>query len=369
MSSKKIVIISRTILPTIAPRAYRATELAKALAKKGHDVTLIASLGKYNYDNFEKKTGITVKDLGTPSFSLRNSDGKLKLPLWKKGFVFLLMKILEFPDILLMRKVKKAVLNEGKFDLLITIAIPHQIHWGASLIKKNERSFACWTSDCGDPFMGNSFNKPFFYFKYFEKRWGKKTDFITVPVEGARDAYYNEVQHKIRVIPQGFDFSSIQLSEYKKNKIPVFLYAGLFYPERRDPTRFFEYLCTLPYDFKFIIYATKADLIEPFLMKLGNKIEIRTRIERNQLIEEMSKVDFLINITNMGTTTQVPSKLIDYSLSKRPILELTSSFDKDEQENFDDFVLGKYKNQKVVENLEQYNSINVAESFLQLIGK
>ena len=71
--------------------------------------------------------------------------------------------------------------------------------------------------------MGNSVTKPYFYFKYLEKFWGKKTDFITVPVIEAKNAYYIEVEHKIVEIPQGFDFSDIKLEVYKKSKITTFL--------------------------------------------------------------------------------------------------------------------------------------------------
>ena len=137
------------------------------------------------------------------------------------------MKLVHFPDVLLMPKVKKAVLAEKYIDLLITIAVPFPLHWGVSFIKKKNRNFNTWVSDCGDPFMG-SFAKHFFYFKYIEKFWGRKTDFISVPVIEAKEAYYKEVEHKIVEIPQGFDFSDIKLEAYEKNKITTFLYAGLF---------------------------------------------------------------------------------------------------------------------------------------------
>jgi len=366
MKKLNIVIISGVIFPRIAPRAFRATELAKAFAKKGHKVTLIASLGKYNYNNFEEETGIEVKNLGNSYFALRDSDGKINVPIWKKGIVFLLNKLLHFPDILLIPKVKEAILNEGKVDLLISIAIPYPIHWGVSFIDSKKRNFNTWVSDCGDPFMGNSVAKPYFYFKYLEKLWEKKTDFITVPVLEAKEAYYKEVEHKIHVIPQGFDFSEVKLAEYKKNEKPTFLYAGLFYPEKRDPTLFLEYLSKIDKDFKFIIYTSKIDLVKPYVEKLKDKLEIRESIDRETLMIEMSKVDFLINITNKGTSFQVPSKLIDYTLSKRPTLEISSEFTNFEKENFDSFLKENYNGQKSIENFEQYDSKNVAEEFLKL---
>ena len=366
MKKLNIVIISGVIFPRIAPRAFRATELAKAFAKKSHNVTLISSLGEYDYSNFQDQTGIIVKNLGTPYFALRNSDGNIKVPFWKKIIIFLLMKPFYFPDILLMNRSKKAILKEDKIDLLISIAIPYPIHWGLSFINKKNRNFNTWISDCGDPFMGNSVVKPFFYFKYLEKHWGNKTDFISVPVDEAKQAYYEEVADKIYVIPQGFDFSEVKLSEYSKNRIPTFLYAGLFYPEKRDPTNFLKHLASLDIDFKFIVYTSKTDLLKPFIEVLSDKLEIRESVDRETLMMEMSKMDFIINITNSGTTAQVPSKLIDYCLSKRPILEISSEFNNNEKANFENFLNENYIDQKTIDNFEQYDSKNVAEEFLKL---
>jgi hypothetical protein len=209
-------------------------------------------------------------------------------------------------------------------------------------------------------------SKPYFYFKYIEKYWGNKTDFITAPVIEAKKAYYKEVENKIHQRPQGFDFSEVRLSAYKKNKVPTFFYAGLFYPDKRDPTHFLNYLITLTTDFKFIIYTSKADLIKPYLNVLKDKIEIRESVDRDVLLLEMSKADFLINIKNKGISSQVPSKLIDYCLSKRPILEISSEFTKEEKENFDGFLIEDYSGQKIIENFEQYNSKNIAEEFIKL---
>lgn len=366
MNKLHITIISRTILPTKAPRAFRATELAKALAKKGHYVTLMASLGEYDYTNFKSNTGVVVKDLGTPSIALRNSDGKLKVPLWKKGIIFIFMKLLNFPDILLIHKVKKAVKQQKEIDLLITIAIPHSIHWAVSFISKKNKNFTTWVSDCGDPFMGNTFAKPYFYFKYFEKYWCKKTDYISVPVASAKDSYYKEFIKKIVVIPQGFNLDEIKLNSYLGNNKPTFIYAGLFYPEKRDPTLFLKYLETLDQDFCFIVYTDKNDLLKPFLNTLQGKLVIKETISREQLLLEMSSMDFLINVKNKGTNNQVPSKLIDYSLSKRPILEISSSFTEDEKENLDCFLKGDYSKSVHIKDIHQYDAATVATQFLQL---
>lgn len=363
-----IVIISRTILPTNAPRAFRATELAKSLAKKGNKVTLMATLGNYDYSDFQERTGVVVKDIGTPSFALRNSDGKLKVSLWKKGVIFFLMKLLAFPDILLMPKVKKAILKEKDFDLLITIAVPYAIHWGASLIKTKDKNFKTWVSDCGDPFMGNTFAKPPFYFKYLEKSWCKKTDYIAVPLESAKESYYNEFRDKIRVIPQGFNFDELVISQYEERDIPTFMYAGLFYPGKRDPSEFLKYLTTVNEDFKFIVYTDKTDLLDPFKNALEGKLEIRNTINREELMLTMSTMDFLLNVRNKGTVTQSPSKLIDYSLAERPVLEISTDFSDTEKRAFQSFLKKDYSLSKHIEDLSIYDASNIADQFTKLVN-
>ncbi|GGE05094.1 hypothetical protein [Psychroflexus salis] len=360
----KIVIVAVAIYPRISPRSFRATELAKEFAVKGHDVTLMACTGKYNYKEFEAKYNVKVKDIGTPAFLTKNSDGKINLPLWKKAIIYTLNRFLEFPDILLLNKVRKKIVNEGDIDLLITVALPFPIHWGAAVIKK--RNFKTWVSDCGDPYMGNSIKKPFFYFKYVEKFWCRKTDFITVPITQAKNSFYKEFRDKIKVIPQGFNFDKLKLFKYTQNKIPTFIYAGLFYKNNRDPFNFLTYLSNLQLEFKFIIYTPNKRLLLPFIDKLGDKLVIENSIPRDELIAQMSKADFLINFTNLNISNQLPSKLIDYSLANRPILELTSNFEENEKHNFENFLVNNFENQKKIKNLKQYNIKIVAKKFLSI---
>ena len=252
-------------------------------------------------------------------------------------------------------------------DLLISIAYPHPIHWGCTVAKKLYPNIfpKCWISDCGDPFMGNQVVKPLSYFKYLERWWGRCTDYITIPIEEARGGYYLEVQDKIRVIPQGFDFKATPIAEYKRNNVPTFVYAGVIYPGYRDIAEFLEYLGTIDYDFKFIVY-TKSQIDARHKQKLGDKLEIRTYIPRKDLVYKLSTADFLINIKNKNQI-QSPSKLIDYAISKRPILSIGTKFK--EQAYFEKFIKGDYSHQTVVENIDDYQIENVASKFLDIANR
>lgn len=363
---QKILIISRSIHPNLSPRAHRATELAKELARQGHDVTLAAVLGKYDYTQFTIDTGIKICDLGMSKFEWNSSDPEQKnISLWRKAIVFLLRKWLAFPDILVGKRTARFLKDCGHFDRLVTVAVPYPIHWGATYAKRHYENLkdTVWISDCGDPFMGNPIGSHPFYFKYVEKWWCRTTNFISVPTELAIDGYYPEFRDKIRVIPQGFVFDDSLVAEYKKNDVPTFAYSGMVYPQKRDPRKFLDYLVERGGDFKFVVYTNNPAMFEPYKAPLGDKLEFRPYVPHDQLIHELSKMDFVVNIRN-ESTVQVPSKLIDYYLTHRPILEITSAFD--EAETFEAFCKEDYRGQTLIDHPERYNITNVAKAFASL---
>lgn len=368
MSKKKILIVSRTIFPRRAPRAYRATELAIQLAKYGHDVSLYGVLGDYDYKSFEEQHRLKVKNVGKMRFATLNCQGETKNNLVTKLLTKVFRRLLDFPDIELMFKLPAVVKKEENVDLIITIAKPYSLHWGAALAKKifPKKFPKVWIADCGDPYMGTLFQKPPFYFSYLEKWTFRKADFITIPFAGALEGYFSEFHNKIHVIPQGFNFDEVEeITEQKSepNTTLTFAYAGTFYKDIRDPSLFLDYLSTLSTDFKFILYTHSKEILSPFLHRLRGKIEIRSYIPRIELLKVLHTVDFVVNFEN-GTSLQSPSKLIDYALIKKPILSLNSS--SLEKELIDSFFRKDYRSSLEIDDIEQYNIKNVAMEFLNL---
>ncbi|MCB0744319.1 MAG: hypothetical protein KDC67_10475 [Ignavibacteriae bacterium] len=370
MCKKKILIISRSFYPGISPRSFRTTELVKEFSKCGHEVTLLTHKVENEnvYSNFEKDYNITIKDLGK-NILPRIKLGKNKyLNLLKRIISRGLSILIEYPDIELVFLVKKALKNETNYDLLISIAVPHTTHWGVALaLKKNKRITKVWVADCGDPYMGasNDSFKKLFYFKYIEKWWCNKVDYITIPFDGAIEAYYKEFHFKIKIIPQGFNFNEIVIDEkeYVSNSIPTFAYSGLLIPGVRDPKPLVDYLLSIKIDFKFIFY-NKQHLIMDSLINISNgMVEQRDYIERKELIRTLSKMDFLINFNN-NVPTQLPSKLIDYYFTKRPVLMIDSyNFDK---KIINQFLKKDYSNKYQFDTIDSYRIEKVANQFLNL---
>ncbi len=207
--------------------------------------------------------------------------------------------------------------------------------------------------------------KKMFYFKYFEKYFCQNAHYITVPIEEAKRGYYPEFRDKIRVIPQGFNFNEIEINQeaYRKNDIPTFAYAGGLIPGGRDPRQLLDYLISLNWGYKFILYTKSRDLVKPYVDKSGRKIEIRDYIPRDKLLQELARMDFLVNFEN-ETSRQQPSKLIDYYLTGRPVLSVPSTDVNTKVVN--EFLCGDYSHSYNFGDMCQYRIENVCNRFLSL---
>lgn len=367
---KKILVVSSAFYPEISPRSFRTTELVKELCRQGHDVTLLTIKKDDFHLPLEKEFGLKIKDLGQRNLPPINlTTGAKPVVLLKRVMNRGLLQLLEYPDIEMMFKVKQALVKETGYDLLISIAVPHTIHWGVAWARSKKHLIAgTWVADCGDPFMGtilDSFKK-MFYFRYFEKWFCRKANFIAVPRIGMKDNYYPEFHHKIIEIPQGFKFDEIQpTGDTSLNPIPTFGFAGTLVRTTRNPTPLLQYLSTVTAPFKFIIYTQTPELVTPFLPILKEKLEIRNYVPRSQLLEELRGMDFLVNI-GYDPVHQAPSKLIDYYLTGRPTLSSRNNdFDK---EMVDEFLKGNYSQAFQFENIENYRIENVCKLFLNLVS-
>ncbi len=369
----KILIVSGGFFPNQSPRSLRATELAKELARIGHTVTVVAQLENFNFDKFCLEHPIKLVRLQVDSVYFR----LIALIQSRSSFVArllnrILYQFFDFPSILFLKSIPRTLSRMGIHDLIISIAAPHAVHWGVNKsIRKNPDLTKMWIADCGDPYMFatlESFKRPF-YFSYLERSFCKKCNFISVPFEGARNAYYPDFSEKIRVIPQGFSFDNVRIApSLRSNDKPTFAYAGgLALKGVRNPTMLLDWLATLRMDFEFHIYSPNLEVIPNHLLGLmAGRIVLHKSIPREKLLFELSSFHFLVNFDN-DSAFQLPSKLIDYALTGRPIISINSNTL--DVKLFLDFMNGNYSMAYEVKQLKNYNITNVAESFLKLASE
>ncbi|MGQ2982071.1 hypothetical protein [Flavobacterium sp.] len=372
MESKKILVVSRSFYPENSPRSFRTTELVKQFAKDGHDVTLITFKNDKEHVAFEKEHNVKIKDLGQLKYKNIDIDkGSKYVKAFKRVARRVAEMVFEYPNIELMQLVSKALKNEKGYDILVSIAVPHPVHWGVAAARTVKNPIAkTWIADCGDPYSG--FGKKFLSEK--ASRLKKKAlkallsaDYVTVPFDGAVNAYDSVLRPKIQIIPQGFNLEGINVFKGEINSpVKTFGYAGSFIPGRRDPRPFIDHLLSKGYDFKFVIYTKANELFAGYKDIIGDKLVLKNYIPREELLFELSKMDFLINFDNRNEV-QLPSKIIDYALTTRPILNV-DAYDIDEKA-IEQFFAGKYEAAAMKINPEDYNIKTVAGKFIKLADK
>jgi len=367
IEKKRILLVSNGFYPEISPRSYRATELAKEFCKQGHSVAVLSKFRDHNYADFLKEYPLTFKMWKKPVFPKVPNIKQKPLAIFSRGISRLLSLLIEYPAIEDMFGVKKSLNSETDYDMIISFAVPYPVHWGVAWSRSKKHRIAnIWVADCGDPYMGDvldSFRK-LFYFKYLEKWFCRKTDFITIPIESARPGYYTEFHHKIRIIPQGFNFDiNIKEDRFPTNSIPTFAYAGGFLPGARDPKPLMDYLITLDIPFKFQVYTKTPDILYEYKNVLHEKLIIYNYIPRHELLKVLAKMDFLINFDN-NTTLNSPSKLIDYAIVSRPVLNICQNFN---EIDILLFLKGDYSRRMRLPDVKQYHIKNITQLFLDLL--
>jgi hypothetical protein len=338
------------------------------MACKGHKVTLLLP---YNSKTQEGMAFANENNIKLEFFGPLNWQPFVKSKIlgdWNRKFGRLLFLLFEYPNIEIYFKLLKYLKRiNKKYDLVLSIAVPHENHWAVAKIQSKKPIAKTWIADCGDPFVGNKLESiaPPFYFKALENSFLKYANYVTVPTHGAIEAYNKKYQNKLKVVPQGFSFKGIELGEYIKNPSKIkFAYAGsISLKGIRNPLNFIEYLLTLDLNFEFHVFSKQANSLKDLADRSSGRLILHNGIPRSELLIKLSVMDFLVNLDN-GATTASPSKLIDYSLAKRPILNINPF--NPETDLIDEFLSGDYANQFTLNELQQYNIENVVQKFLDL---
>jgi glycosyltransferase involved in cell wall biosynthesis len=375
MQKYRILITSFYYHPEINPRAFRTYELVKGFLKMGHSVDLLIPHYDYCYENNEN-----LRIIHVGSKHIKEKDNKVK---HIKGRLFdffmyhIYCKMKRDYDcfyfcygtyIHVLERALKQIRDE-KYDILISIALPFSIHYGtAQFLKKCNPNIRTKIADYGDPFSSNPTFQVSSKCQRIEKKVLDYFDHIAVPLEHLTHEFkkFKEAD-KIHVIPQGIDIQTIKIAPYHKNDVVTFGYAGTFYDEIRNPKLLFDFLTQASFDFRFIIYTNVQGmrLISHYIEKLGEKLIVHDYIPRNEVIYNMSQMDFLINIPAVVSMKACGgSKIMDYALTGRPIFNMTQ--DNLDREKFLRFISGDYTG-KLEIDVNQFDTTVVCQKFLDLI--
>ncbi len=390
------MVISYWYYPENVARAFHVKGIVSSLIQEGYHVELIIPRNNmYQEIDARESDNITVHQVkpgillhkeknrwDVNKNILNNSQSNFLIKGLKK-----LYDVLVWPDrtvewaINAYRYVKKNKLHINS-EAMVTVGLPVSTHITGHLLKK-DASHLKWIADYGDPFSYNPDREIRKYDKFLESKILKNVDSIVIPTENAVDCYTNlgVNRSEIHVIPQLFEEQQGE-SSYKidKEKFNI-MYAGSFYRGIRSPVEFIHglVLASKKNPKLHFHYFGNVNALEEFLEMEGLDIKtipitVNTFKDRSEIISIMKNMDLLINLNNKSTS-QIPSKIIDYLYADTRILNvgsnLTELFDNVDNEkekiakklveiskapsNFDYSELKRFYSYNV--NSSKYNSI------------
>ena len=374
----KIAILTAVFHPELHPRAFRAYELAKEYAIQGHDVEvfLLTRIKGFDYEQLSQELHIKItilplytRELGAENI-FQQTNPLLRWIHW--GYRWLLEYLLAGNLFAYSTRIAECLKHEmQQKDMVIALSTPFMNLLGlAKYVHAHKaQSKTIYIADSGDPFYYSQQTKRALYFKWVEKWVYRHFDYLSIPTSDAIPAYAPLIpKEKIQIIPQAFNMRDVHLSPAPTSDIPTFAYAGVFYQDIRNPEFLFKHLCTLTEDFRFHVYLRHRDphitsVLDKYQKQLGEKLIIHYSVKRTDLLYRLSECHFLINISN-PTSTQLPSKLIDYGITKRPVY----SFDKQSfnPQVFTAFMHGDYTHAMPID-IRPYDIEVVTKQFLELV--
>jgi glycosyltransferase involved in cell wall biosynthesis len=247
----------------------------------------------------------------------------------------------------------KSLLSEGTYDAMISVSWHFTAHMVALSIHR-KHPYLRWLVDIGDPFCFLEVDHPnnarlYRHLNFWaERRVFKEADAVVVTTPRTSKQYGNlfpETASKIEVIPP--------LSYPQKNSgvdtPPIFaqddsirlVYVGVFYKKNRRPEfllrLFKELLCTsLGKRLELHIIgdiSQCADAFTPYKAEIGKTILLHGLVSRDRANQAIREASVLVNVGNK-TSYQLPSKVVDYASTGKPIVNLVQIEDDSAAEFF-----------------------------------
>lgn len=165
-----------------------------------------------------------------------------------------------------------------------------------------------------------------------EKDWLSIADAVLVVNEMIDTMFSSELsQFKEKIIPfnlPGFLRQSESKDKYVSSGPWIdFIYTGAFYPEIRNPQRTLEILYRLSQSngkIRIHLFSRGCDeIVERYLKKMPDQLIYHGYQSKSKVMAAVQSSAFLINIGNT-TSNQVPSKILEYISTGKPIINFYS---------------------------------------------
>ena len=234
-----------------------------------------------------------------------------------------------------------ALQQDSRTDVVVTVSLPYTGHLIGHALK---RCYAIrWVVDIGDPFsfMTSTPVNNTSLFSALNARSESSVlalaDVVTVTTEGTRLEYlkcFPKMEPtKIAVVPPLFappkSVDGLTSSYAGSNKIRL-VFAGTLYLSIRNPSALLEFFrnllsTSLASQFELHFYGAVNDChtcFNNYRDLIDSRVFIHGLVPRAQAVRAMQESTVLVNLGN-STAYQLPSKVVEYVMLGKPVLNVT----------------------------------------------
>ncbi|MEW6350143.1 MAG: glycosyltransferase [Thermodesulfobacteriota bacterium] len=363
----KLLIVSYSYFPSTAPRALRWTAVAEYWADRGHSVDVV-SARRPGSQSFEVRNGVRIHRIADAlgltkarvSASPPSGPEPNARPRYRsrpRVFADLARRIYDhtwkriyWPDyaclwILPAYHLARKLVTLNAYDALVSVSFPFTSHVVGLLLR---RDFAQrpWVCDIGDPFSyadQTPSNNSALYSglnSRIEKRILRSATAAAVSNDETAKKYVElfglDPAHFTTIPPLA---SAEILGRNGENRIEErgpsqairLVFLGILYKRIRDPEFLLKILSRLadlpdmpPFEVHFFGEAGGCEeLFRAYRDALGTRLCVHDRVDRARAVDILLGADVLVNIGNK-TPYQLPSKVIEYAATGKPILNIAA---------------------------------------------
>jgi glycosyltransferase involved in cell wall biosynthesis len=349
----KVVIVSFQYWPALSARSFRWTALAERWASEGSEVHVVCAgssarpaaetvnrvhvhrVGSAWIERLRASQAASSPATATAPGVIKRAAGAAARSIWHAIY---------WPDTsctwywAARRKARELVAEVGPTALVSVSPTFTAVAVGRALRRSGDHRFR-WLIDLGDPFSFSEEAPPNNFRLYrrlnlaFERACFADADCVSVTTPETRERYaalFPESASKIAVIPPLLalpDTAGPAAGETSARRSLVFL--GRLYPTIRRPDFLLKLFAALVeaqpgegYELHF--YGETRECEASFVRYahlMGRSIHVHGSVSRERAAAAMRSADVLVNLGN-DTRYQLPSKIVEYSTTGKPILNL-----------------------------------------------
>ncbi len=361
----RFLVLAYSYPPTVNPRAVRWGAIAQHWAAMGHHVDVISGWApgqprEEGHDQLHiRRVGGNLSErmrgllrpggaIASPESDRRSSEsrrtGSHRLKKIARACHDATWKKLYWPDSNCLWQtpaVKAAgrLLEEHRYDAVVSVSIPFTSHLVAHRLGAQLRN-AAWLVDVGDPFSFMDQCTPNNTALYrgknttWEHRIFRGSSAVSVTSDETAHRYrdlFPDCADKIHVIPPLATQPCGPVNRQLQSKPLKLVYTGTLYRDIRNPTFLFELFGEILNSsprrgLELHLYGLVndcSDIVATYQRKFGSALRVHGTVPPPAAQQAVANADVLVNLGN-STSYQLPSKIVDYAATGKPILNLTT---------------------------------------------